>query len=235
VPLDRPQAREWTFSPKALAAVEHWLDRLGAPMHDMADLVQEVSLSACKSFDAYDPSRAPPERWLNRIAVHVAAHYRDRARHHREESLSDDIDALLDAPSAEEQLESECVRRLTLEMLDQLEPELRSVLVAHDLDGLSMAEVAERYHVPLSTVYKRRVRAVNALREIAVQRFAEEDGAAFSPPAMSQRSGRKPRRAAERRPVSDRSAGPATRELESRGSDLPGAPWGECESARYPR
>jgi RNA polymerase sigma-70 factor, ECF subfamily len=46
--------------------------------------------------------------------------------------------------------------------------------VAHDLDEIPMAELAEAARLPLSTLYKRRARALDALRDVLERLEAEE-------------------------------------------------------------
>jgi RNA polymerase sigma-70 factor (ECF subfamily) len=51
--------------------------------------------------------------------------------------------------------------------VQSLEPDLRSVLVGHGIDGIPMTEIAEQRGIPLSTAYKWRSRALAALEAIA--------------------------------------------------------------------
>ena len=153
----------------------HWLERLGVPVRDRRDVSQEVFLAAYASFPTYNPLRARPERWLNKIAVHVAAHYRTRALHRREELTPEDLldDAVDETPGPEEQLEEQEARLLALELLHTLDVGARAVLIAHDIDGIPMAEVAEQLGIPLSTAYKWRTRAKARLREALIDRRDE--------------------------------------------------------------
>ena len=48
--------------------------------------------------------------------------------------------------------------------------EKQSVLLAHDLDGLTMAEIAKDRRVPLSTAYRWRASALASLQDEARQR-----------------------------------------------------------------
>src|SRR5262245_45785867 len=82
--LTRDHAFHLLFRPKTFESVCRWLVALGVPSRDLSDLAQDVLLAAFESFHSYEPQRTRPERWLNGIAVHVAGHYRDLARHRRE-------------------------------------------------------------------------------------------------------------------------------------------------------
>lgn len=154
-----------------MVQVRKWLRRLGVPGRDRRDLVQEVMLAAHQSFPKYDPARGPPDRWLNRIVVHAASHYGDRKRRRPEEPLPDDYDAELDAPSAEELIARESERLLVLELLREMDFEHSSVLMAHDIEGISMVEYASQANIPVSTAYKRRIRAFAVFQELASVRL----------------------------------------------------------------
>ncbi|WP_437533323.1 sigma-70 family RNA polymerase sigma factor [Sorangium sp. KYC3313] len=153
--------------------VLRWLERLGVPRCHRGDVAGQVWVNACESWPRFDPKRGRPERWLNAITVHVAAHYHARARHRREE-LVDVIEVLDPAPDAAAMMESDNIRTRTLNAVNELDPDLRFVLVAHDLNGLSMAQIAQDVGVPLSTIYKRRTRAIGALRDVIRLREARE-------------------------------------------------------------
>jgi RNA polymerase sigma factor (sigma-70 family) len=174
-PLDRERAFELLFCKKTFASVWHWLERLGVPLRDRRDVAQEVFLAAHQSFHTYDPMRSRPERWLNKITVHVSAHYRDRAQHRREELTPEDFfDGVDDQPGPDELIGCEQDRLEVLDMLQMLDVDLRSVLIAHDIDGIPMAEIAEQHGIPLSTAYKWRARALQAFQAALEERRREE-------------------------------------------------------------
>ncbi|WP_438009845.1 sigma-70 family RNA polymerase sigma factor [Sorangium sp. So ce321] len=167
MPMDRQRAFVRLFRGKTYDSVWNWLKRLGVPRRDRRDILQDVFLAGYQSFPTYDPLRARPERWLNRITVHVAAHYRDRAHHRREELSSGDAPRVADErPNAEEQMDAEQTRSLILTRLSSLEAAERRILIEHDIDGVPMATVAEQHGIPLSTAYKWRTRAIASLRAL---------------------------------------------------------------------
>ncbi|WP_437669845.1 RNA polymerase sigma factor [Sorangium sp. So ce131] len=175
-PPEKERAFELLFRERTFELVWRWLTRLGIPLRDRADLAQDILLSAYLSFDSYQPEISRPERWLNRITVHASAHYRERAQHRYEELVPDeDIPRLVDeSRSPEEMLISEEERLMVLELLQQLDVEAHSILVAHDLDGIPMTEIARQRGIPLSTAYKWRARALSLFHDIAVKRRREE-------------------------------------------------------------
>lgn len=167
MPLDKQRAFVLLFREKTYVAVWNWLRRLGVPRRDRMDLAQDVFLAGYQSFPTYDPLRARPERWLNRITVHVAAHYRDRAHHRREEfNTEEDLGFPDERPSAEEQIDAEETRLLVMERLGELPAEERAILIEHDLEEVPMQAIAARHGIPLSTAYKWRSRALVALRAL---------------------------------------------------------------------
>ncbi|HTN86908.1 MAG TPA: sigma-70 family RNA polymerase sigma factor [Sorangium sp.] len=177
-PNDREKAFWRIFNKKTIVLVRRWLRLLGVPRRDRRDVAQIVMLAAHESFANYDPARGPPDRWLNRIAVHTASHYAERARRRVEEPLPDDFDAELEEPSAEEYIISECDRLFALSVLREIDGELGAVLMAHDIEGVPMADFASQSGIPLSTAYKRRTRALTAFQLLAAQRLASLDGGA---------------------------------------------------------
>ena len=175
-PLNRDRAYEILFRQKTFESVWHWLDRLGVPLRDRHDVAQEVFLAVHQSFHTYDPMRARPERWINKITVNIAAHYRDRAQHRREELTPDSFfDAIDEQPGPDFQIEQEEERLGVLDMLQALDVDLRSVLIAHDIDGIPMADIAEEHGIPLSTAYKWRARALASFQTIVEERRRKEE------------------------------------------------------------
>jgi len=163
----KERAHAYLFRETTVRKVWGWLERLAVSLRDRKDVSQDIFKSAVESWHTYDPKRARPERWLNQITVHVAAHYRDRALHRREElgfewPTDDDTEPEDPAPSVLDRMSTEQRRRLVLEAIMAIENErLRVVLVAHDVDELPMAEIAKGLSVPLSTAYKWRARALD--------------------------------------------------------------------------
>lgn len=176
-PMDANRAFQVLFhEPKTARSLWDWLARLGVPLRDRGEVSQEVLLAAYQSFHSYDPVRSPPERWLNGITVHIASHYRDRAYHRREElTPNPPLDLEDELPRADEQIERIEERFEIWDVLQRVDDDLRSVLVAHDIDGIPMAEIAAQNGIPLSTAYKWRARAIVSCKAMMEQRRREED------------------------------------------------------------
>ncbi|HTN91237.1 MAG TPA: sigma-70 family RNA polymerase sigma factor [Sorangium sp.] len=170
---ERAAAHARLFCPTLVRAVLRWLGRLGVPLCHRGDVAGEVWLNAWESWPRFDPKRSRPERWLNGITVHVASHYHERAQHRREE-LVDLIEVLDPAPDAAAVMECDNIRTSTVDAVNELAPELRFVLVEHDLNGVSMVKISEDTGLPLSTLYKRRTKAIDALRDATTIREARK-------------------------------------------------------------
>ncbi|XXX76534.1 RNA polymerase sigma factor [Sorangium sp. So ce134] len=168
------------FREQSVRAVLGWLTRLGVPRSDRLDLAQEILLSAFTSLSRYDPGRAAPERWMNRIAVHVAAHDHGRERHRREVLLEEALNLAIadERPGAEDLIESEQQRRLVRSWLDALAPEHRALLLDRHVEEIPMAEIARRRGLPLSTTYEHHRPRGRSLRE--ARRAQERAGVAHA-------------------------------------------------------
>ena len=109
--------------------------------------------------------------WLMRVARNrIIDRFRKRkneAQHADDEQEHAALDDLL--PSRAWGPEGETISRLLLEQIedaiDELPPEQRAVFVAHELEGTSFRELAERWDVSINTLLSRKRYAVRALRE----------------------------------------------------------------------
>lgn len=141
------------------------------------DVLQEVLyelVAAYRSMLPIDQVGA----WLMRVARHRII---DRFRKRRTEALAarhgpaaqvdeEDRGALEDLlPSMDPGPEGEVIGQMLLEQveeaLDELPPEQREVFIAHELEGASFKELAERWGVGVNTLLSRKRYAVLALRE----------------------------------------------------------------------
>lgn len=131
--------------------VFHSLRRLGVPSRDLEDLLHEVFMAFHRS--GYDPSR-PIKPWLFGISFRIASDYRRRAQN-RYEVPSEPTDTPSLAVPADEAVELHQKRELVRRALSGIDLERRAVFVMHDIDGLSMPEIAQVLEAPLNTLYSR--------------------------------------------------------------------------------
>jgi len=129
------------------------LRRLGVHPGDLEDAVHDVFIAVHRQREAFDPARSL-RAWLYGFAVRVASNHR-RTVKRRRESDPPAVEPADERPSAETILDSNDRRSLLLRALDTLRHERRDILVLHDLDGISMPDIARSIGVPLNTAYSR--------------------------------------------------------------------------------
>ena len=134
------------------------------------DILQEVLLEFYAVTDAIEQVGA----WLFRVAKNRII---DHARKRKEEPLpQSDQDEAEGRSWLEDQLpdpgagpEAAYARSVMIDSLQAalqaLPPEQREVFIAHEIEGLSFAEMAAQWHVPQNTLLARKRYAILALRE----------------------------------------------------------------------
>jgi RNA polymerase sigma factor (sigma-70 family) len=152
--------------------IRRTLAQLGVASADLRDVEQEVLRGVNRGLPTFDPElSANPSNalrgWLFAICERQAANHR-RARLRRGELLlsNDELDASPGAgPSSEERLIAEQHKAILMHLLDKLEPQRRAVIVAYELEGIAMAEVAAAFSIPVNTAWNRLRLAREDLRE----------------------------------------------------------------------
>jgi RNA polymerase sigma-70 factor (ECF subfamily) len=145
------------------------LRRLGIAPSEVEDLAQEVFLALRGAWDQYDQER-PLRPYLFGISFRIAsAHQRKRNR-----EVAFGIVEVGDAsPGPDDTLQSKQARALVLSALERIPLPRRAVLVMHDIDDISVGQVAAALDIPLFTVYSRLRKARREL-ESAVRRLLKE-------------------------------------------------------------
>jgi RNA polymerase sigma-70 factor (ECF subfamily) len=139
-----------------LAYVWHTLRRLGAPDRDREDLAHDVFLIVHRRLDSYDSSRSL-RAWLFGIAYRVLSDYRRSARVRREVVTDAEPSATATGPA--EAMSAREDRELVHAALAELELVRRAVFVMHELDGMTIPEIAEVIDAPQNTLYSHLRRA----------------------------------------------------------------------------
>jgi RNA polymerase sigma-70 factor (ECF subfamily) len=127
------------------------LRRLGTTPSDVEDLAQEVFLALCRSWPGFDQSRSV-RAYLFGITFRVAA------KHHQKKKREVPFKAVEipdGRPGPEDQLVAKRARALLLAALERIPFRRRAVLVMHEIDGVSVNEVAAALGIPRFTVYSR--------------------------------------------------------------------------------
>lgn len=119
------------------------LGRLGVPSADIPDAMHEVFLVLYRRWNEIDPAR-PIRPWLFGVARRVAAAVRAKRR---------EVLVEIDPPSVADPLAAQ--RDLLWRALDSLDEDRRVVVILHDLEGHTGAEIAALLEVPVNTVHSR--------------------------------------------------------------------------------
>jgi RNA polymerase sigma-70 factor (ECF subfamily) len=112
---------------------------------DAEDAVQDGFVRAYQAIDRFDPSQSFGP-WLNRIVANAAL---DIARRRKVRSTDELTDALR-SPFRDPAEDAELKGRLA-EALAQLPERARSVIVMHDVEGFTHAEIGEMLGIPGGT------------------------------------------------------------------------------------
>jgi RNA polymerase sigma-70 factor, ECF subfamily len=150
------------------------LRRMGVPAASADDAAQEVFMVLAQKLDVVEPGRE--RAYLCGVAMNVAAHARRALGRSREVGVEP---RALDAPDARGTPEAQMAdgqARATLDrVLGTLSEPLRAVLVLHEIEELTMAEIAAALDLPPGTVASRLRRAREDFRLEAARVRAELD------------------------------------------------------------
>lgn len=158
--------------------VWRFVRRLGLPEHDVDDAVQEVIFIAAKKLDAIQ--EGSERAFMMSTAYRVASDMR-RARSRRVEvDVDDAIDLTDPKPGPDALTEQHRARQLLDDVLSEMPLELRAVFVLYELDGFTMAEIAESLEIAPGTAASRlrRARELFETRIARLERRLSDGGAA---------------------------------------------------------
>lgn len=150
------------------------LYRMTGDYQTALDLCQETFVRAYRAIESFE-ERSALSTWLYRIAANLCLSHRRYRRRRPETSLdagrSSDGEGLapIDVPDSTMEpgaaLDVQEKRQKVRAMIEELEPDFRSVVVLRDLEGLSYEEVAEVLGCPVGTIRSRLHRARLELKE----------------------------------------------------------------------
>jgi RNA polymerase sigma-70 factor, ECF subfamily len=142
----------------------HWVSigritrTLGVPEAEIEDALQQVFIVAAQKLSAIDLGKE--RAFLVQVAVNVAARVRRRRAKSREEldeAIADASDS--GASSAEDQLDRERALSVLGRILDAMDDDVREVFVLHEIEEMTMAEIAATLELAPGTVASRLRRA----------------------------------------------------------------------------
>lgn len=148
------------------ADIARWAARLGGPLVDAEDVVQEVLTVVSRKLEAFRPD-AKVTTWLYKITQNIATSRRRRERLRRWlRGMPNDYaaDLAVPGPSAVEEMQRREAAADVYAALDQLDEKHRSVVILFEIEGLSGEEIAALTGTPLNTVWVRLRRARQRFR-----------------------------------------------------------------------
>lgn len=127
-------------------------------MQDAADVTQQVFLQTLRSLGQFN-GRSRFKTWLYRLAVNEALQHLRRGQRWQFQTLEWE-------PMGEESNQDNAEQKELLEQaLLRIDPELRSVFLLKEVEGLSYQQIAETLQIPEGTVGSRLNRARRELKQ----------------------------------------------------------------------
>ncbi|WP_437986635.1 RNA polymerase sigma factor [Sorangium sp. So ce117] len=163
--------------------------RHGVPARNAEDIAQEALLRGLDADQRIEPG-GDPGPYRVTIAVNQARNHVRDARCRGEVLTSFDEREIRDElPTPEELLRRRQREKLTRQLIDQLDPKYRDLVIKHDLEEIPLAEIAAEQGLPLDTVKTRHRRAHKELevqggRWQAQERSQGRDGRICVPLAL---------------------------------------------------
>ena len=141
------------------------------------DVAQEVCTAVFTSLDRWSDQGRPFLAWTYGIAAHKVADAQRAAYRDRSAPVQDLPDAVDASAGPEEQAVAADRARLTRELLDQLPPAQRELLLLRVVSGLSAEETGRTLGMTPGAVRVAQHRALGRLRALAANDLATEAGA----------------------------------------------------------
>ncbi len=132
----------------------HSLRRLGVGSEDVEDMTHDVFVVVYRKLCDYDSQR-PIRPWLFGIAFRVASSFRRSGAARAAKRSAADVEALQASSNGE--LDVQTIERKTMveRAFMVLSLEKRALLILHELEEVSMPEIAMSLGIPLNTAYSR--------------------------------------------------------------------------------
>jgi RNA polymerase sigma-70 factor (ECF subfamily) len=135
-----------------------WLRRLGVAEDSVEDAAQQALFVLAQRIDDVEPGRE--KTFLFGVALRVAHAVRRESRRWREAGDDRALDELpATDPDAGQELDDRRARAVLDALLESMPLDLRSVFVLHEIEEMTMAEIAQTLDIPAGTVASRLRRA----------------------------------------------------------------------------
>ena len=158
-------------------AVAGWASRLGGPLLDVDDAVQEVFVIVHRRLDRFR-GESSVTSWLFGITANVVREQRRKARRRRWFGRRHDDDnvevARASQPTPIEELERHRRTLAVYRVLDAMREANRAVLILFEIEGLSGDEIAELTGMRVATVWVRLHRAREEFSRLARKLIPDE-------------------------------------------------------------
>lgn len=157
-PVESAQLKRVEFAlRKHFDALYRFVRRLGVPQGDLEDVLQEISIVALSRASMIEFDREGP--YLFGVAYRIASNARRRSQSRDE--VSDDllVECIDEGNDPTRALDQEQAQKILNVILSQLPEDLRTVFILHEVEELSMADIACALGIPSGTVASRLRRA----------------------------------------------------------------------------
>jgi RNA polymerase sigma-70 factor (ECF subfamily) len=149
--------------------VARLLRNLGTPPMDIDDAVQGTFITALRRFRDIRPGYE--KAFLFKIALRAASHARRSVRRRRHVAIEEEEDFADSAFSPEQLTDQKRTREALDAILEDMPPELRSIFVLHEFEGMTMGEIATILELAPGTVASRLRRARAGFRSRVQRTF----------------------------------------------------------------
>jgi RNA polymerase sigma-70 factor (ECF subfamily) len=143
--------------------VQRTVKRYGVRVRDLADVTQEVFTRVYDRLSRYDITR-PARPWLYVFAIRLASDHCSRRWYLCEELAQAPPEFAAAGPSPEQILIEREAYTAIHQGIERLCPELRTILLLHDVEEKTMPEIVSMLGIPLNTGYTKLRRAREKLR-----------------------------------------------------------------------
>ncbi|WP_437502302.1 sigma-70 family RNA polymerase sigma factor [Sorangium sp. So ce1099] len=149
--------------------------RIGVPEQNAEDLAQEALLRGWEARERIQPG-GDPAPYSVTIALNLARrHLRDASRRGEVLTPFDEHDFRGDQPSPEALLRRQQREAIMRDLIEQVDPKYRHLLVKHELEEKSLAEIAAELGLKLDTVKTQHRRAREHLDEAKQRWMAQQE------------------------------------------------------------
>jgi len=147
--------------------------RLTGSKESAEDLIQDLIVDLYARSVNVDEIHFP-KAWLSKVIYRRFSENKKREKNtitveNIDELSSDSHHALLASRVTNDEAADICTQNELIVAMNKLNPEQRSVLLLHDVEGYSLVELHEHTSIPIGTLKSRLHRARNAMQKILLQ------------------------------------------------------------------